>query len=124
MVFRGPCLDWEPPVPPGYKFEWQVLLDPCEDGTPCWGVYDELYQRCLTITYYRHGPGAKILYQPGRSQKYEIDLDRMTQTRISCWPGWGSRRDIRCVIVPVDGYDFHSPQVTQAACTIEMRNAD
>ena len=112
MNNRGPCLASESELPPGYKFEWQVMLDPLEDGTVCWGVYEKAYQRCLTVAYFKHGPGTRIIYQPGGTQRYEIDLNAMTQTRISCWPGWGSKRDVRCVIVPCDGWEYQNVRAT------------
>ena len=111
MVFRLLCgMESESQLAPGYKFEWQVLLDHQEDGIVRWGVFEESYQRCFTQTYFRSWPGTKIIFKPDRSSRFEIDLDRMTQNEIHCFSGMGCCRDIRCVIVPCDGHEWVSRQ--------------
>ena len=84
--------------PEGYRVEWQVQLDSPDDATEAWGVYAPAYQRVIEQLWEVGAAGMD--YQPGETQKYHLDLNRLVQTRMSCEPGWGTSRAIRRVLVP------------------------
>ena len=83
--------------PPGFVVEWQVALESPDARTEVWGVYDAPYQKVIEQLWTLGGTSME--YQPGATQKYLLDLNRLLQIRVSCERGWGSERRVRRIFV-------------------------
>ena len=84
--------------PEGFVVEWQGFFNSPDGLTTVWGACGPRYQRLIEELWVL---GATSMdYQPGATQTYILDLERLLQVRTGCSEGRTSERAIRRVFVP------------------------